>query len=95
MKTILCQNRHTDVFGKSVECRRFLASLTDTQVEILRNDPEEKSIFRCPKCHHDDRWVKIHYQDGKLTFSVCDEGERPNFDERPAYVETNVMEQVA
>lgn len=54
--------------GKEVECNRILAVLTDFQVDMLKVDPEGGPIFRCPKCHPDQRWIKIFSEDGKIVF---------------------------
>jgi hypothetical protein len=67
MKTVKCKNTYI-VEGKEVECNRILAVLTDLQVDILKVDPEGGPIFRCPKCHPDQRWIKITSVEGKTVF---------------------------
>ena len=59
MKAIKCQNVFKDDSGKEKKCNRILAVLTDLQVDILRTDPEGGPVFRCPKCHPEQRWVRI------------------------------------
>lgn len=73
METVKCQNlRIESSTGRQVPCGRILAILTDQQISVLKTDPEKKSIFRCPKCPPQDRWVSIKFNGDKLIFSVED-----------------------
>lgn len=56
------------VEGKEFECNRILAVLTDFQIDFLKIDPEGGPILRCPKCHSDQRWIKISSTNGKIIF---------------------------
>jgi hypothetical protein len=42
------------------------------QVDILKIDPEEKMLFRCPRCQSEQRWSEVGYEGGKLYFKVLD-----------------------
>lgn len=94
MKIIRCKNRYLDESGKSVECGRIIAVLTDLQIDILKID-EEKPVFRCPKCHSEDRWIEIGFDnDKKLVFKIMDQ--HPEFDpgDNLEYDEIEVIQQV-
>jgi len=93
MKTILCKNRYQNSSGITAECGRFLACLSDQQVEAMA--PSEKSIFRCPRCRPEDRWVKVERRESGLVFAVCSPEERPDFKDQPQYDDVEVVEQVA
>ena len=67
------------VDGKEVECGRWIAALTDMQVDMLKIDPEGGPVFRCPSCHPDQRWIKIYSEDGKVVFESLNN--HPDFKE--------------
>ena len=94
MKVIRCKNVYRNEAGQPVECGRILAALTDLQIDILRID-EERPVFRCPKCHPEDRWTEISKdKEGKLHIRVLDK--HPEF--KPAdnlqYEELEICTQV-
>ena len=72
MKSLYCRN--IGLYGKNQDgeyvrekraCGRFLGQVTDRQIELLKLDPEEYMVLRCPSCKGDTgRWIKI-YHNGK------------------------------
>ncbi|MBE3122195.1 MAG: hypothetical protein IMZ53_01365 [Thermoplasmata archaeon] len=94
MKVIRCKNKYLDESGRSVECGRMIAILTDLQVDILKVDTE-KPIFRCPKCHAEDKWFEIGYNvEKKLVFEVIDKHPEFSVKDNIEYDEINVCQQV-
>lgn len=94
MKVIRCKNRYLDESHKQVECGRIIAVLTDLQVDILKVD-EEKPVFRCPKCHPEDRWIQIGYdKDKKLAFKIMDSHPEFSKSDDLRYDEVEVIQQV-
>jgi hypothetical protein len=92
MKAIRCENIIKTEEGKDQKCGRILAVLTDAQVDFLRIDPEGGPILRCPKCHPEQRWIKIYSNDGKLVFETL--GEHQEFKDNLVFDELIVCNQV-
>lgn len=92
MKTVKCQN-----VVEGQKCGRVLAILTDLQIEILQVDPEKGSIFRCPKCHPEQRWSQISVsKDGKNTIvSLGNNDMQGKFPDEVQFVTKLICEQVA
>ena len=90
MVTIRCQNK---IIGtKNGRCGRVLAILTDAMIDMLVLDPEGGPIFRCPQCHHEQRWIQITNKDKSLKFETV---EQPtDLPPEPEYAELNIYEQV-
>lgn len=95
MSVILCQNKYLDEHGARRDCGRFLAALTPDQVLSLRKDSTKFMVLRCPMCKPDQRWIKVSSVNGKLTFSLCPDRDRPNFDDKVIFDECCASEQVA
>lgn len=94
MKAIKCKNLYKDENGKQIECGRMLAILTDLQVDILKIDTE-KPVFRCPKCHPEDRWLEIGYDEsGKLIFKVLEKHPEFKPEDNLQYEELEIITQV-
>lgn len=68
MLDVLCENE-IYVGGEKRKCGRWLASLTDLQIDIMKVDPEAVFYLRCPACKSNCRWVTIKHSDGGLIFS--------------------------
>ena len=92
MKLILCKNEIPDGTGGTRECGRFLGILTDFQIECLRIDQENKTIFRCPSCGKRNRWVMVTHDGDGLKFQVCTK--KPHFPEEAKYTDVRIASQV-
>jgi len=96
MPTILCQNVRLDSEGRRVLCNRFLGELTELQIDILKIQPNQRCVFRCPLCPSEIRWVEVRWEgtptQGKLVFATTDQ--KPNFNDNLEFDQVNVFEQV-
>lgn len=70
MLTILCENEAI-INGEKRRCGRWLAQLTQLQIDIMKVDPEAKFYLRCPACKPDVRFKEISCVNGKMIFSIC------------------------
>lgn len=68
MVDVTCENE-IYVGGEKRKCGRWLASLTDLQIDALKIDPEAVFYLRCPACRPECRWVSISHINGNLKFS--------------------------
>ena len=94
LKVIRCKNLYLDESGRSVECGRIIAILTDLQIDILRID-EEKPVFRCPKCSAEDRWIEIGFNnEKKLVFKIMDKHPEFSIADNLQYDEVEIIHQV-
>ena len=93
MKNIHCENIYYDKEGKKKKCNRFLAALTDLQIDILRVD-EETPVFRCPRCSRETRWSTIYFDKEKGGLSMSSLDIQPEFEKKSdmQYVEVKSKE---
>ena len=84
MKTIFCENQYGQ---DATRCGRWLARLSEAQLEALKQDPEGHCDFRCPACPAVVRWKSIRYENGKYIFSVID---KPEMDTAMEYDEVEI-----
>jgi len=63
MPTIKCLNERIER-GEKVTCDSWLGELTPGVLEFLKNNPNEKAIYRCRYCPPNQRWIVIYYLNG-------------------------------
>jgi hypothetical protein len=66
-----CQNKKRTPNGV-VKCNRILAILTDSQVQMIKNDPEGGPIHLCPHCPSDSRWSQVSWSGTGFVFKIID-----------------------
>lgn len=81
--------------GRNRECGRKIGFLTDLQFDLLRVDPEG-TIFRCPSCPPDQRWIRVSYNEKEKMFvySTMDKPDMSKF-ATAKYDNIEIFEQVA
>lgn len=90
MQTIYCENKYRKN-GQDRRCGRWLARLTDLQVDILKIDPEHEMFFRCPACKPEYRWKRVWWEDG-LKMENC---EKPDTDKPMDFDDVEIAQEVA
>jgi len=92
MPVITCHNVRLDDTRQPKQCGRFLAELTDLQIDILRTDPDKRCTFRCPMCPPEQRWVEVHWDGDRLVFAAT--SQKPDFTKHAKFDEFDVYEQI-
>ena len=81
------------VDGNPVMCGRFVVSIPDVMITILKSmqgDPDARLILRCPSCGKDKgRFSEVLFVNGKLTFRTMEE--RPSLGEVMEFEDIYVM----
>ena len=75
---ILCKNTRIENGEKTVQCKRFLASVPQCAINALKSNPGQKMTFRCATCPGYDRWISIYFdRDGKSVWEST--ADKPDF----------------
>jgi hypothetical protein len=91
VQVVVCKNRRIKN-GRTEECGRFLAELSDDIVDHMMRSPGAAIRLRCPVCHKDDRFIKLLSVNGELHFATDAPTDRPDYQaKRVAYQEISVV----